>query len=135
MENGPLIFILSLVVLLCFLMIYDSIPSKYKKLKENFGGFMNKRLVKFEFEKSPLHTIVHGATGTARLIFVKQYLKLYLDQNQEQNQDQNQNRDQNQDQNQKSMMGQEQERKQMMEHDRRSIKNLLRRWWNMTEGL
>ena len=40
MENGPLILILSLVVLLCFLMIYDSIPSKHTKLEENFDGFM-----------------------------------------------------------------------------------------------
>ena len=26
----------------------DSIPSKYTKLEENFGGFMNKSLVRFE---------------------------------------------------------------------------------------
>ena len=56
MENGPLIFILVLVALDCFIMYYD-LPSKNTKLEENFGGFMNKRLVKFEFEKSPLYTI------------------------------------------------------------------------------
>ena len=54
MENGPLIFILVLVALVCFIMYYD-LPTKYTKLEENFGGFMNKRLVKFE--KSPLYNI------------------------------------------------------------------------------
>ena len=50
MENATLILILSLV-LLCFLMIYDSKPCKCKKLEENFGGFTNRRLVKSEFGK------------------------------------------------------------------------------------
>ena len=36
---------------------------------------MNKRLIKFEFEKSPVRTIVYGATG--KTYFVKQYLKMY----------------------------------------------------------
>ena len=113
--------------------MYYDLPSKYTKLEENFGGFKNKSLVRFEFEKSPLHTIVHGATGTGKAYFVKQYLKLYLDQ------DQNQNQDKNQDQ--KSMMGQEQGQKQMVEHgeawtkfhDRMSIRHLLRRWRNMAK--
>ena len=65
MENGPLFFILVLVAFVCFIMYYD-FPSKYTKLEENFGGFMNETLVKFEFEKSPLHTIVYGATGTGK---------------------------------------------------------------------
>ena len=43
---------------------------------------MNKSLVRFEFEKSPLHTIVYGATSTGKTYFVRQYLKLC--QNQEQ---------------------------------------------------
>ena len=34
-------------------MIYDSRPSKYTKLKENFGGFMNRSLVTVEYEKPP----------------------------------------------------------------------------------
>ena len=38
---------------------------------------MNKSLVRFEFEKSPLHTIVYGATGTGKTCFVRQYLNLY----------------------------------------------------------
>ena len=57
---------------------------------------MNRRLVRFEFEKSPLHTIVYGGTGTGKTYFIRQDLKLYLDprsgyndQNQNQNQDQN----------------------------------------------
>ena len=42
---------------------------------------MNKKLVKFEFEKSPFYTIVYGATGTGKTYFVRQYLKLYIDGN------------------------------------------------------
>ena len=42
---------------------------------------MNRRLVRFEFEKSPLQTIVYGATGTGKTYFVRQFLKLYLDGN------------------------------------------------------
>ena len=68
------------------------------KLEEKFGGFLYRTLVVFEFEKSPLHSNVYGATGTGKTYFVRQYLKLYLvgDQNQNQNQDQNQNQNQEQ---------------------------------------
>ena len=82
---------------------------------------MNRSLVRFEYERSPLHTIVYGGTGTGKTYFIRQYLKLYLVQNQDlrtdevrgkpsswvnheqnsftdQNQDQNQNQNQNQDQ-------------------------------------
>ena len=82
---------------------------------------MNKSLVRFEYEKSPLHTIVYGGTGTGKTYFSRQYLKLYLVQNQDlqtdevrgkpsslvnykqssftdQNQNQDQNENQNQDQ-------------------------------------
>ena len=31
-------------------MVYDSIPSKYAKLEESFGGFIKKSLVRFEYE-------------------------------------------------------------------------------------
>ena len=51
-------------------------PSKYRKLEQSFGGFMIKILVRFEYEKSPFHTIVYGATGTGESYFVRQYLKL-----------------------------------------------------------
>ena len=63
---------------------------------------MNRSLVRFENEKSPLHTIVYGGTGTGKTYFIRQYLKLYSVQNQHQNQnrEQNQNQDQNQNQNQ-----------------------------------
>ena len=47
---------------------------------------MNRSLVRFEYEKSPLHTIVYGGTGTGKTYFIRQYLKLYLDQNQDQDQ-------------------------------------------------
>ena len=57
---------------------------------------MNRSLVRFEYEKSPLHTIVYGGTGTSKTYFIRQFLKLHLDQNQNQNQDQKQNQDQDQ---------------------------------------
>ena len=80
MEKGSLIFILLLVVAVCYI-IYDSMPSKYTRLDENFGGFINRRVLRFEFEKSPLHTIIYGATGTGKTYFVRQYLKLYVNGN------------------------------------------------------
>ena len=61
---------------------------------------MNRSLVRFEYEKSPLHTIVYGGTGTGKTYFIRQYLKLYSVQNQDQDQDQDQDRDQVQDQDQ-----------------------------------
>ena len=63
---------------------------------------MNRSLVRFENEKSPLHTIFYGGTGTGKTCFIRQYLKSYSVQNQGQNQnrDRNQNQDQNQNQNQ-----------------------------------
>ena len=41
---------------------------------------MNGGLVKFEFEKSPLRTIVYDGTGRGKTFFVRQYLKLYQNQ-------------------------------------------------------
>ena len=61
---------------------------------------MNRSLVRFEYEKSPLHTIVYGGTGTGKTYFFRQYLKLYSDQDQDQVKDQdprNGYTDQNQD--------------------------------------
>ena len=54
---------------------------------------MNRNLVKFEYEKSPLHTIVYGGTGTGKTYFIRQYLKLYSLQDRDENQNQNQNQD------------------------------------------
>ena len=61
---------------------------------------MNRSIVGFEYERSPLHTIVHGGTGTGKTYFIRHYLKLFLDprsgytdQNQNQNQNQNQDQD------------------------------------------
>ena len=68
---------------------------------------MNRNLVRFAYEKSPLHTIVYDGTGTGKTYFIRQYLKLYSVQNQDprtsftdqnQNRDQDQNQDQNQNQ-------------------------------------
>ena len=52
---------------------------------------MNRNLVRFEYEKSPLHTIDYGGTGTGKTYFIRQYLKLYSVQNQDQNQNQAKN--------------------------------------------
>ena len=78
METGSAVKIFIFLFGICYI-IYDSIPSKYTKLKESFGGFMIRSLVKFEYEKSSLHTIVYGGTGTGKTYFIRQYLKLYLD--------------------------------------------------------
>ena len=64
---------------------------------------MNRSLVGFEYEKSPLHTIVYGGTGTGKTYFIRQYLTFYSVQNQDlrssfTDQNQNKNQDQNQDQ-------------------------------------
>ena len=56
---------------------------------------MNRCLVRFEYEKSPLHTIVYSGTGTGKTYFIRQNLKLYLEQNQNQNQNQDQDQDKN----------------------------------------
>ena len=54
---------------------------------------MNRNLVRFEHEKSPLHTIVYGGTDTGKTFFIRQYLKLYSVQDQDENQNQDQNQD------------------------------------------
>ena len=82
MDKGGLLFFLIIIIIFCFI-IYDSIPSKCTKLEESFGGFMNRNLVSFEYEKLPLHTIVYGGTGTGKTYFIRQYLKLYSVQNQD----------------------------------------------------
>ena len=46
-ETGSVVIIFTFSIIFCFL-IYDSIPSKYAKLEESFGGFMNRSLVRFE---------------------------------------------------------------------------------------
>ena len=57
---------------------------------------MNRSLVRFEYEKSPLLTIVYGGTGTGKTYFIRQYLKLYLDHDQVQHQVQDQDQVQHQ---------------------------------------
>ena len=87
MDKGGILFFLIIIIGICYI-IYDSIPSKYTKLEESLSGFMNRNLVRFEYEKSRLHTIVYGGTGTRKTFFIRQYLKLYSVQNQDQNQNQ-----------------------------------------------
>ena len=74
-KTGSPVIIFIFLIGICY-MIYDSIPSKYTKLEESFGGFMNRSLVRLEYEKSPLHTIVYGGTGTGKTNFIRQYLKI-----------------------------------------------------------
>ena len=88
MDKGGILFIYIIIIAICFI-FYNSIPSKYTKLEESFGGFMNRSLVRFEYEKPPLHTIVNGGTGTGKTYFIRQYLKLYLDHDQDQDQAKN----------------------------------------------
>ena len=78
METVSAVIIFIFLIGICYI-IYDSIPSKYTKLEENFAGFVNRSLVRFEQEKSTLQTIVYGGTGTGKTYFIRQYLKLYLD--------------------------------------------------------
>ena len=99
METGSAVFIFIIIIGICYI-IYDSRPSKYTKLEENFDGFMNRSLVRFEYEKSPLHTIVYGGTGTGKTYSIRQYLKLYLDHDQVQDEVQDQVQHQVQDQDQ-----------------------------------
>ena len=47
---------------------------------------MNRSLVRFDYGRSPLHTIVYVGTGTGKTYFIRQYLKLYLDHDQVQDQ-------------------------------------------------
>ena len=68
-------------------MVNDSIPSKYAKLEESFDGFINRSPIRFEYEKSPFHTIVYDGTGTGKTYFVRQYLKLHKAQDQDQIED------------------------------------------------
>ena len=89
-------FFLIIIIGICYL-LYGSIPIKYTKLEENFSRFMNRNLVRFEYEKSPLHTIVYGGTGKGKTYFIRQYLKLYSVQDQDENQNENQDQNQNQD--------------------------------------
>ena len=67
MDKGGIFFIFIIIIGFCF--FYNWIPSKYTKLEESFGGFMNRSLVRFEYEKSSLHTIVFGGTGTGNTYF------------------------------------------------------------------
>ena len=98
MDKGGILFFLIIIIGISYI-IYESIPSKYTKLEESFGGFMNRSLLRFEYEKSPLYTIVYGGIGTGKTFFIRQYLKLYSVRNQDQNQNQNQNQNRDQDKN------------------------------------
>ena len=65
METCSAVIFFIFLIGICYI-TYDSLPSKYTKLEESLGGFMNRSLVRFEYEKSPLHSIVYGGTGTSK---------------------------------------------------------------------
>ena len=67
METWCAIVNFFLIIMFCYI-IYNSIPSKFKKLNENFGKFNNRRVLRFEFEKSPLHTSVYDGTVTGKTL-------------------------------------------------------------------
>ena len=69
METGSAVIIFIFFIGICYI-INDSIPSKYRKLEESPGGFMNRSLVRLEYEKSQLFTIVYGGTGTVKNILL-----------------------------------------------------------------
>ena len=124
LETGSAVIFFIFLIVICFI-LYDSIPSKYAKLEESFGGFMNRSLVKFEHEKSPLHTIVYGGTGTGKTYFSRQYLKSYSVQNQEQDlrssftdKVQNQYQDKVQNQDQDKVQIQDQDKDQNQDQDK-----------------
>ena len=123
METGSAVFFI-IIIGICYI-LYDSRPSKYTKLEESFGGFMNRSLFRSEYEKSPLHTIVYVGTGTGKTFFIRQYLKLYLDhdkvQDQVQDQVQHQVQDQDQVQSQVQDQVQDQVQHQVQDQDQRSI--------------
>ena len=48
MEPGSVVIIFIFLIGICYI-IYDSIPSKYTKLEESFGGFMNMSRVRLGF--------------------------------------------------------------------------------------
>ena len=98
METASAVIIFIFLMGICYI-TYDSIPSKYTKLEKSFVGFMNRSLVRFEYEKSPIYTIVYGETVTGKTYIIRQYLKLYLDPRScytDQNQNKNQNQEQDQ---------------------------------------
>ena len=71
------VFIIVIILIIISFIIYNSMPSKYTKLEEIFGGFLDRCVVRFGFEKSSIHTIFHGGTGTVKTYFVRHYSKLY----------------------------------------------------------
>ena len=62
-------FLTIITVFVFAFIIYDSVPSKCDALEKIFKGHEDEKLKQFENEKSPLHTIVYGGTGTGKNIF------------------------------------------------------------------
>ena len=75
METSSLVIIFIFKFIIYFI-VNESITSNYAKIEESFDGFVESFLMRFEYEKSPLHTIVYGGTRIGKTYFVRQYLKL-----------------------------------------------------------
>ena len=146
MDKGGILFFLFIIIGISYI-IYESVPGKYIKLEENFGGFKNRSLVRFEYEKSPLHTILYGGTDTGKIYFIRQYLKLYSVQNQDLRTDEvrgepsslviheqiwftEQNQDQNRDQNQNQDL-----RSSLLNHEQSSFANLRSSFTDQAKNL
>ena len=76
METSSLVIIFIFIFIIYFI-VNESITNNYAKSEESFDEFVKSFLMRFEYENSPLHTIVCGGTGTGKTYFVRQYLKLY----------------------------------------------------------
>ena len=72
MEKSSAAISVIFIIILYFI-VYDSIPRKYAKLEERFGRFIERCLVRSEYKKSPLHTIVYCGLGTGNTYFVREY--------------------------------------------------------------
>ena len=71
MDKGGIFLLLLLLKFVLYFIIRYQVSTKL----ESFGGYMNWSLVRFEYEKSPLHTIVYDGSGTGKTYFIRQYLK------------------------------------------------------------
>ena len=76
MQTGSTVIIIIFKIILCFI-ANDSIPRKFAKSEENFGGLIDINMVRFDFDKPPLHTIVYGGTGTVKTHFFR-FLELLV---------------------------------------------------------
>ena len=71
MEKSTAVIIFKFSAIFCYI-IYGSMPGKYAKLNERFGGLAGRFLLNTEYELSALLGIVHATSGTGKTCFVRQ---------------------------------------------------------------